>query len=85
LAAAFRKGGEDDEVDVSPCNALLSVRVNALVLSRTLNCSSTVLWEAQKLNKRFKSRRLAAGFFLFGVNEAIELVPVDPHKWNILL
>jgi hypothetical protein len=85
LVAAFRKGGEDDEVDVSPCNALLSVRFNALVLSRTLNCSSTVLWEAQKLNKRFKSRRLAAGFFLFGVNDAIELVPVDPHKWNILL
>ena len=72
-------------MDVSPCNTLLSVRINTLVLSKTLNGSSTVLWEAQKLNKRFKSRRLSAGFFLFGVHNAIKLVPVYPHKWNILL
>jgi hypothetical protein len=79
------EGGEDDEVDVSPCNALLGVRLNALVLSRTLKCSSTVGREAQKLNERCKSRRLDAGFFLFGVHEAIKLMPVDPHKWNVLL
>jgi len=64
LTAAFKKGGEDYEVDVSPCNALLSVRFNALVLSRTLNGSLTVEKSPVKLNKRFKSRRLGAGFIL---------------------
>jgi hypothetical protein len=72
-------------VDVSPCNALLSMRLNALVLSRTLNGSSMVDKSPAKLNKRLKSRRLAAGFFFISVPDAIELMPVDPHKWNILL
>jgi hypothetical protein len=85
LITEFRKGGEADEVDVSPCNTLLSVRLNTLVLSRTLNGSSMVKKSPVKLNKRFKSRRLAAGFFLFSVHDASKLMPVDPYKWNILL
>ncbi len=72
-------------MDVSSCNALFSVWLNAPVLSRTLNCSSVVGRAAVKLNKKFKSRRMAAGFFLFSIFDAIKLMPVDPHKRNILL
>jgi hypothetical protein len=34
------KGGEVDEMDVSPCNPLFDLRLDAQVLSKTLNCSS---------------------------------------------
>jgi len=54
IYVGIKKGGDYDEVDVSPCNALLSVRLNALVLSRTLNCSSMVERSPVKLNKKFK-------------------------------
>jgi hypothetical protein len=74
------EGGEDNEVDVSPCNALLSVRLNALVLSTTLKGSSMVERSSVKLNKRLKSRRLAAGFILCRPHDLIELMPVYPHK-----
>jgi hypothetical protein len=33
------KGGEVDEMDVSPCNPLFDLRLDAQVLSKTLNCS----------------------------------------------
>jgi hypothetical protein len=61
------KGGEEDEVDVSPCNALFSMWLNAVVPSMTLNGSSMDERSPVKLNKRSKSRLLVAGFFLFGV------------------
>jgi hypothetical protein len=85
LITVFRKGGDVDEVDVSPCNALLSVRLNALVPSTTLNGSSMVERSLVKLNKRFQSRHYGCRLFLFIVHDAIKLMPVDPHKWNILL
>jgi hypothetical protein len=34
------KGGEVDEMDVSPCNPLFDLRLDAQVLSKTLNCST---------------------------------------------
>ena len=72
-------------MDVSPCDALLSVRLNALVPSMTLNGSSMVERLPVKLNKRFQSRHYGCRLFLFIVHDAIKLMPVDPHKWNILL
>jgi hypothetical protein len=34
------KGGEVDEMDVPPCNPLFDLRLNAQVLSKTLNGSA---------------------------------------------
>jgi hypothetical protein len=36
------KGGEVDEMDVPPCNPLFGLRLDAQVLSKTLNCSTKV-------------------------------------------
>jgi hypothetical protein len=36
------EGGEVDEMDVPPCNALFDLRFDTQVLSKTLNCSSKV-------------------------------------------
>jgi hypothetical protein len=38
----FKRGGEVDEMDVSPCNPLFDLRLDAQVLSKTLNCSARV-------------------------------------------
>jgi hypothetical protein len=36
------KGGEVDEMDVSPCNPLFGLRLDMQVPSKTLNCSPIV-------------------------------------------
>jgi hypothetical protein len=75
------KGGEVDEMDVSPCNPLLDLRLDAQVLSKTLNCSKE------------KFRTSKAGDFIPGLFFLPSLLPQfskgDPngklsHRSNFL-
>jgi len=50
------KGGEVDEMDVPPCNPLFDLRLDAQVLSKTLNCSPEVGRIISEQIKDFKGR-----------------------------
>jgi len=52
-------------MDVSPCNPLFDLRVDAQVLSKTLNCSSKVGRIISKQIKDFKGRYLRPAFSFF--------------------
>ena len=62
------KGGEVDEMDVSSCNPLLDLRLDAQVLSKTLNCSKEKF-------KDFKGRSFFIRPFLF-----LHCVPSKPER-----
>jgi hypothetical protein len=67
------KGGEVDEMDVSPCNPLFDLRLDAQVLSKTLNGSTK---DKRKILERkiLKAGNFIPAFF------SCSLIPADSRQ-----
>jgi hypothetical protein len=72
-------------MDVSTYNALFSERFNALVMSKTVNCSSMDWRITRYSQKNLRAGSRAAGLVVCSLYEPNELMPVESRKRNITM